>query len=59
VLAIEVKLTDHPGYGDTAGLRRFLADQPRAAGGVLIHGGRETRRLDQRIVALPWTSLTG
>lgn len=59
VLAIEVKHSPNPGYGDTAGLRGFLAEHPKALGGVLLHSGRDIRRLDQRIVALPWTMVTG
>lgn len=59
VLAIEVKRTTTPGYGDTAGLRAFLADYPKATGGLLLHGGNEIRRLDKSIVAVPWTMLTG
>ncbi len=53
VLAVEVKLTDNPGYRDTDGLRRFLEGHPRAAGGVLLHNGPVSRRLDDKIVALP------
>ena len=59
VLAIEVKQTSHPGYGDTAGLQAFLSDHPDALGGLLLHGGTETRRLGERILAVPWTLVTG
>jgi predicted AAA+ superfamily ATPase len=59
VLAVEVKRTSSPGYGDVEGLRRFLADHSRASAGVLLHSGREIRRLDERIVAVPWTLVTG
>jgi uncharacterized protein len=59
VLAIEVKQTTQPGYGDTAGLRSFLAEHPQASGGLLIHGGREIRRVDENIAAMPWTLITG
>lgn len=59
LLAIEVKRTTQPSYGDTAGLRAFLADYPKASGGLLVHGGGEIRRLDKNIVAVPWTALTG
>ena len=57
-LAIEVKLTTTPRYRDTENLRRFL-QVSQAVGGVLIYTGQEIRRLDERIVALPWTVLTG
>ncbi len=59
LLAIEVKRTTQPGYGDAAGLRAFLADHPNTSGGLLLHSGREIRHLDKNIVALPWTMLTG
>ena len=59
LLAIEVKQTTRPGYEDGAGLRRFLDEYPEATGGLLLHGGRAIRRLGERIVALPWTALTG
>lgn len=59
VLALEVKHSSNPGYGDTAGLRAFLAEHPKAIGGVLLHSGQEIRRLDEKIVSLPWTLVTG
>ena len=59
VLGIEVKLTDAPGYRHTAGLRQFLEDQPEAVAGILVHSGRNLRRLDEKIVAVPWPLLTG
>ncbi len=59
LLAIEVKLTDHLTYGEAAGLRRFLAEHPKAVGGLLLYCGREIRRLDENIVAAPWTIVTG
>jgi len=55
LLAVEVKRTANPGYGDAAGLRAFLAKYPLAAGGLLLHTGREIRRLDENILAAPWT----
>lgn len=59
ILAIEVKLTDNPRYQHAAGLRSFLQSHPKAQGGILLHGSREIRYLDERIIALPWTLLTG
>jgi uncharacterized protein len=59
VLAIEVKQTSRPGYGDTNGLKAFLADHPDAVGGLLLHAGTETRWLGERIMAVPWTMVTG
>jgi hypothetical protein len=59
VLAIEVKHTAQPGFRDAAGLRAFLAGHPEAQGGLLLHSGREIRRLDENILAVPWTLATG
>ena len=59
VMAIEVKATDNPGYRDTAGLRTFLSEHPQAAAGLLVHGGHEIKRLDEKIMAIPWTMVTG
>jgi len=59
VLAMEVKSAERVGYGDGSGLRRFLADHPRATGGLLLYGGTEVRRLGDRVVAVPWSLLTG
>jgi predicted AAA+ superfamily ATPase len=59
VLAIEVKQTSRPGYGDTHGLKAFLADHPDTIGGLLLHGGTETRWLGEHILAVPWTLVTG
>lgn len=59
LLAMEVKWTEDPGQRHLAGLRQFLADHPQAAGGLLVHRGTETRWLDERILALPWTRLAG
>jgi len=59
VLAIEVKQTSYPGYGDTRGLTAFLDDHPDTVGGLLLHGGTEIRWLGERIMAVPWTMVTG
>jgi predicted AAA+ superfamily ATPase len=59
VLAIEVKHTSRPGYGDTMGLKAFLADHPDAIGGLLLHNGVEIRWLGENILAVPWTLVTG
>ena len=58
LLAIEVKRSAHVGYGDTMSLRAFLREYPEASGGLLLYGGREVRRLGERIVAVPWTVVT-
>ncbi len=59
IIGIEVKMTDAPGYRHTAGLTKFLGEHPEAVGGILLHSGRAIRRLDERIVAVPWPLLTG
>jgi len=59
VVAVEVKSTKNPGYGDTAGLRAFIEEHPVTSAGLLIHAGRETKRLGDKILAIPWTTLTG
>jgi hypothetical protein len=38
---------------------RFLDENPQVVGGLLLHAGREIRRLGEKIVALPWTMVTG
>lgn len=59
VVGIEVKMTNSPGYRHSAGLVKFLAEHPQAVGGILVHGGQTIRRLDEKIVAVPWPLLTG
>jgi predicted AAA+ superfamily ATPase len=59
LLAIEVKLTDNLGYRDTAGLRLFLTNHPRASGGLVVYCGQQIRRMDEKIVAIPWSLITG
>ncbi|MFQ5408990.1 MAG: ATP-binding protein [Anaerolineales bacterium] len=59
VVGIEVKLTSRPTYGDLEGLRAFLQEYPHASAGLLLHAGREIRRMGERIIALPWTAMTG
>ena len=59
VMALEIKLTRQPRFGDADGLRAFINETPGASGGILLHGGKAIRRLDERIIAVPWTVLTG
>jgi hypothetical protein len=58
LLAIEVKRSTNPGYGDAAGLRLFLAEYPQAAG-LLLHTGQEVRRMGEKIISAPWTMIAG
>jgi len=59
VVGIEVKMTDAPGYRHAAGLAKFLGEHPLAVGGILLHGGQQIRRLNEKIAAVPWSLLTG
>lgn len=59
LLAVEVKRTDNPGYRDTAGLRLFLEKHPRTSAGLIVYGGRAIKRLDEKIIAIPWSLLSG
>jgi uncharacterized protein len=59
VIAIEVKQSTHVNYGDASGLRSFLSNHPDASSGLLLYGGTEIRRLGERILAVPWTMITG
>ena len=55
LLAIEVEATASPGYSDTRSLRAFRAEYPdQCIGGLLLHGGGETRWMSDRILAVPW-----
>ena len=55
LLGIEVKATTNPGVGDARGLRLFQQEYPdRFAGGVLLHGGRDTQWLAEGVLAVPW-----
>ena len=54
LLAIEVK-TAAARYADTTGLRLFREEYAdRFVGGLLLHGGDETHRMSDGILAVPW-----
>lgn len=59
VMAVEVKTTNNPGYRDIAGLQSFLNEHKGAKAGLLLHSGRDIKRLDEKILAVPWTMVTG
>ena len=59
MLAVEVKRADSLGYRDTAGLRLFLEKHPKTTAGLIVYGGKAIKRLDEKIVAIPWSLLTG
>jgi len=54
-----VKSTKNPGYRDIAGLQFFLKENQGAASGLLLHSGRDIKRLEEKIVAVPWSMVTG
>lgn len=55
LLPIEVKSAAVPTLADARGLRTFADEYPeRFAGGLLLHGGRQTQWLADRILAIPW-----
>jgi uncharacterized protein len=59
LVGFECKLTARPGFEDAKTLTLFLKEYPECAAGVVVHTGSEVVRLGRRIVALPWTLLTG
>ena len=55
LLPIEVKATANPGYADTRGLRAFRQEyDEECIGGLLLHSGRQTQWMSDRILAVPW-----
>lgn len=56
-VAVEVKLTTTPRYGDAENLRLFLEEYPETVAALLVHAGGEVKYLGERIIAVPWTML--
>ena len=54
LLAIEVKMTQNPLVKDAANLFDFIKEYPETVSGILLHNGRETKRLGSRVIAVPW-----
>ncbi len=55
VVPVEIKAAASPGWNDIPGLRAFLDEYPDITlGGLVLHGGQRTYRLDARIIATPW-----
>lgn len=55
LLAIEVKATARPSARDAVHLRAFRAEYgDRVVGGLVLHGGSETFRIEEGVVAAPW-----
>jgi len=59
LVAVEVKLTDAPHYGDAENLRLFLEEYPETTAAFLIHAGHEVEQFGEKIMAVPWTALAG
>lgn len=55
LLPIEVKASSRPTPGDVRHLRAFRQEYgPAVVGGLILHGGDETFRMEEGIVAAPW-----
>lgn len=55
LLAVEVKATARPTHRDARHLRAFLEEYGKAVhGALLVHAGRETTWLSERLLAVPW-----
>ena len=59
LVAFEVKMSDTVNFADADDLRLFLKEHSKAVSGAVIHRGREIRRLDERVVALPLSIVLG
>ncbi len=59
IVAIEVKLGSEPRYADARGLRAFSEEYPEVSACVLLHTGKALKRLDDKVVAMPWHVLLG
>lgn len=57
LIAVEVKLTTTPQYGDAENLRLFLQEYPETAAALLVHAGNEVKYLGEKILAVPWAAL--
>lgn len=59
ILPIEVKLTTKPGFDDARRIKLFMDHYQNAQAGLVITCGQEVKWLGSRIIAVPWTMLTG
>jgi predicted AAA+ superfamily ATPase len=59
LVGVEVKMSAQVSYKDTMPLRQFLEEYPQASGGLILYQGSAIRRLSEKILAVPWTLLTG
>ncbi len=53
LLAIEVKITKNPLVKDIKNLLIFMDDHPETVMGILLHSGREAKRLNSKVIAVP------
>ena len=59
-LLLEVKYASHISPGHVRNLMHYLERFPEPViGGIVIYTGQAIRRLGPRLLALPWTALTG
>jgi len=54
LLAVEVKLTKNPSFGDAKNLISFIEDNPETTRGILIHAGSSVKWLHSKVLAVPW-----
>ncbi|MHB1665131.1 MAG: ATP-binding protein [bacterium] len=54
LLAIEVKITKNPLVKDIKNLLIFMDDHPETVIGILLHSGSEIKRLNSKVIAVPW-----
>ena len=54
LLAVEVKLTKNPSFGDAKNLISFIEDNPETTKGILIHAGSSVKWLHSKVLAVPW-----
>ena len=54
LLAVECKSGDRPTPRDAEGVQLFLREYPEAVGGLVLHGGTETRWIADRVLSVPW-----
>ncbi|MEW5818414.1 MAG: DUF4143 domain-containing protein, partial [Spirochaetota bacterium] len=58
--AFEVKMNPEPGYSDVSGIKTFIQEHLKYdVTGILIHSGTRIKRLDEKIIAIPWRLITG
>lgn len=59
LIAFEIKLSANLEYKTLQGLRTFLSEYPETTAGVVVYSGNEVKFLGEKIIAVPWTMLTG